>query len=190
MPQRSSFREVLGQRAAEQVEDRSHSDFPILLALRAAGAIERPVDIVRILRRGGLSLTRAHSALQRIADGQAETVEVSSDDVEAITQELARLGVVATPMLVPEVNVRRVRERFNLSESDFALRFGLDLDVVRLWEQGLRPLDPSMRTLLAIIEQRPDVVRAVLAPRARLRGSFPATATHWQPMIARAEPER
>lgn len=63
---------------------------------------------------------------------------------------------------VPVVDVRAVRERLGLSQSEFAEAFGVSVATVRNWEQGRRiPRGPA-RVLLNVIEQEPEAVQRVL----------------------------
>ena len=61
-------------------------------------------------------------------------------------------------------DVRAIRAATGLTREAFATRFGLKLNAVRDWEQGLRKPDPAARTLLRVIEREPEaVVRALEA---------------------------
>ena len=65
---------------------------------------------------------------------------------------------------VPEtVDVKVLRERFGMTQEQFATTFGLATGAVRDWEQGRRKPDRCARILLHMIGKRPDVVREVLS---------------------------
>ncbi len=64
------------------------------------------------------------------------------------------------------VNVRGIRAKLDLTQAEFAARFGLSLGTLRDWEQGRKQPEPATRTLLFVIEQTPDVVAAVVARNA------------------------
>jgi putative transcriptional regulator len=66
--------------------------------------------------------------------------------------------------LVPpvKVNVRAVREKLHLSQSEFAARFGFTAAAVRQWEQGRRQPHGPARVLLTIIDREPNAVRRAL----------------------------
>ena len=69
----------------------------------------------------------------------------------------------ATRFKVPEnVDVRAIRERLKLSQTEFALRFGFSLGTLRHWEQGWRHPEGSARVLLTVIAHNPDVVAEAL----------------------------
>lgn len=127
------------------------------------GKIRQPVEIARLLTKHGMSLRKAHATLNRLTEGEQVTVELRPDDAERVKAEFASLGVWA-PRIHPlgNVDVKRVRERFGISQAEFAARFGLELDTIQNWEQGRYKPDPAAQLLLKIIEMRPDVVEQAL----------------------------
>jgi DNA-binding transcriptional regulator YiaG len=69
--------------------------------------------------------------------------------------------VAAVPPAV--VDVRAIREKMKLSQSEFAARFGFTAAAVRQWEQGRRYPHGPARVLLTIIDREPNAVRRALA---------------------------
>ena len=69
-------------------------------------------------------------------------------------------------MAVPPANVdvRAIREKMKLSQSEFAARFGFTASAVRQWEQGRRYPHGPARVLLTIIAREPNAVRRALTP--------------------------
>jgi len=68
-----------------------------------------------------------------------------------------------TVVHVPEVvDVRAIRRALGMSQRQFAERFGFTLDAVQNWEQGRRRPEGPARSLLKVIEHRPDVVLQAL----------------------------
>ena len=67
-----------------------------------------------------------------------------------------------TKVRVPNVNVRTVRCRLGLSQSQFAARFGFSAASVRNWEQGRTQPEGPARILLAVIARHPEAVEDVL----------------------------
>ncbi|BDC48504.1 transcriptional regulator [Bryobacterales bacterium F-183] len=68
----------------------------------------------------------------------------------------------ATQVEVPLVDVRSLRRKLRLSQSQFALRFGFAAASVKNWEQGrTRPEGPA-RVLLAVIAKHPEAVEDAL----------------------------
>jgi DNA-binding transcriptional regulator YiaG len=128
-----------------------------------AGDMNQPVKVARTLMKYGHSLRKAHEAVTRLAEGRTVATELHATDARAPVADLARLGVTARPVRVPEVDVRAVRERFGLSQAEFAIRFGFALDTVQNWEQGRNRPDAPTQLLLKVIEEYPEAVERVLA---------------------------
>ncbi len=65
---------------------------------------------------------------------------------------------------VPErVNVKAIRRRLQLSQTEFARYFGFNLDAVQNWEQGRRQPEGAARAYLRVIEREPVAVRRALS---------------------------
>jgi DNA-binding transcriptional regulator YiaG len=124
--------------------------------------VEKPVTVARVLTRHGMSLRKAHEVLNRLAEGETVAVELYADNAPSLVSELSSLGVNALPINPPEPDVKRIRERLGLSQTEFSIRFGLELDTVQNWEQGRTRPDPAGRILLGLIEECPEYVDAVL----------------------------
>jgi len=62
----------------------------------------------------------------------------------------------------PIVDVRSLRRKLGLSQSQFAARFGFTAATVRNWEQGRTQPDGPARTLLAVIAHHPEAVEDAL----------------------------
>jgi hypothetical protein len=127
--------------------------------------VEKPVTVARLLTRHGMSLRKAHEVLDRLANGETVAVELFADDGRGLVSELLALGVSALAISPPEPDVKRIRERLGLSQTEFSIRFGLELDTVQNWEQGRTHPDPAGRILLGLIEAYPECVDAVLTKR-------------------------
>lgn len=61
------------------------------------------------------------------------------------------------------LDVRAIRRRQNLTQSQFANKFGFSLAAVQNWEQGRRHPAGVNKNLLKLIDRIPDQVEAVLA---------------------------
>ena len=73
-----------------------------------------------------------------------------------------KTSVRVTTVYVPSVDVREVRRKLGLSQSQFAARFGFAPASVRNWEQGRTHPDGPARILLAVIARHPDAVEDTL----------------------------
>ncbi|HXA49632.1 MAG TPA: helix-turn-helix domain-containing protein [Candidatus Acidoferrum sp.] len=87
--------------------------------------------------------------------------------IEGLTQAIAWTrgendNVRVTLAQVPEVDVREVRTKMGLSQSQFATKFGFPPATLRNWEQGRSRPDAPTRVLLAVIAKHPDAVEDVL----------------------------
>jgi putative transcriptional regulator len=66
---------------------------------------------------------------------------------------------------VPVVDVRAIRRKLKLSQTQFALKFGFAPATLRNWEQGRTKPEGPARVLLAVIAKHPKAVEDVL-PKA------------------------
>src|SRR5574340_53383 len=64
----------------------------------------------------------------------------------------------------PETDVRALREKLGLSQSNFAALFGFNVRSLQDWEQGRRRPEIPIRAYLAVIQRAPRaVIRALRA---------------------------
>jgi DNA-binding transcriptional regulator YiaG len=164
MSTKSSFRAALIRPDGPREKSPVRSGFPVRLVL-TLDDVQKPVTVARLLNKHGMSLRRAHDALNRLAKGGIVAAELYADDAGELVRKLSALGLKAYPISPPQVDVRRVRERLGLSQAEFSIRFGLELDTVQNWEQGRYRPDPAAQTLLSVIEAYPECVDSVLAGR-------------------------
>jgi len=61
------------------------------------------------------------------------------------------------------VDIKAIRERLELSQSEFALMIGVSVSTLQNWEQGRRRPEGPARALLRVVEKRPDAVLDALA---------------------------
>lgn len=59
-------------------------------------------------------------------------------------------------------SVRALRQKLNLTQEEFAIRFQLPLGTVRDWEQGAHRPDKAAQVLLTVIASDPDAVARAL----------------------------
>ena len=173
----SSFREAF-ERRAETPEDAQKSfASPTFRFLLVPRAISQPVTLALALRSHGLSLRKAHEILNRLAAGDHVATELSGAGLDAVelTDELARLGVRALLIRSPNADPKRTREALGLSQAEFALRYGLELDTLRNWEQGRSKPDAAMRLLFKLIETHPQLVASVLTGEREADGPVSAS---------------
>jgi putative transcriptional regulator len=94
-------------------------------------------------------MKRSDSAGESIIRGAKEALRwAKGEDV----------GARVTTVIVPQVDVRKVRRKLKLSQNEFAARFGFSPAVLRNWEQGRNQPDGAARVLLAVIDRHPEAV--------------------------------
>ena len=75
-------------------------------------------------------------------------------------------GEIELPMkavrVVPDVDVRAIRERQRLTREQFAERYGLQVRAIQEWEQGRRKPEPAVRAYMLVIKNQPAAVRKAL----------------------------
>lgn len=64
----------------------------------------------------------------------------------------------------PDVDVKGIRKRLNLTQARFARLFGFSLDAVKHWEGGRRTPEASARAYLTVISRDPKAVMEALSP--------------------------
>lgn len=90
-------------------------------------------------------------AFDKIAEGLSEAIAVARGDIAP-----ARLYVP------PEISVRAIRAKTEMSQDGFASAFGFTVHQVRQWEQGRhRPLG-AMRAYLLTIDIDHEVILGLL----------------------------
>ena len=64
---------------------------------------------------------------------------------------------------VPErIDVKAIRTRLDMTQEEFAGRFGFSVNTLRLWEQGSRQPEGPTRAYLLVIERAPLAVQQAL----------------------------
>lgn len=73
-------------------------------------------------------------------------------------QEPARRFEISAP------DVKQIRERYELSQSEFAALLGVSIKTLQNWEQGRRSPHGAARVLLHVADKHPDAVWDVVQP--------------------------
>jgi putative transcriptional regulator len=61
-----------------------------------------------------------------------------------------------------EIDVKAIREKIDLSQEQFAQRFGFSKRTLQHWEQGLRVPTGPARAFLTVIAREPEAVQRAL----------------------------
>ncbi len=77
-----------------------------------------------------------------------------------------RRGEIELPMkvvrVVPDVDVRAIRQGQGLTRQKFAERYGLQVRAIQEWEQRRRKPEPAVRAYMLVIKNQPAAVRKAL----------------------------
>ncbi len=60
------------------------------------------------------------------------------------------------------VDIRAVREQFEMSQSEMAMFLSISIDTLQNWEQERRTPDGAAHTLLRVMQSEPDAVMRAL----------------------------
>ena len=87
--------------------------------------------------------------------------------IESAREALAfakREQVTGVKVHIPEsIDVRRIRKKAGMSQSEFAEHFGVSVRTVQDWEQGRRVPQGAARAFLVVIDREPEAVHRALA---------------------------
>jgi putative transcriptional regulator len=67
----------------------------------------------------------------------------------------------------PESEVRKIREKYGLSQDKFATMMGISVATLRNWEQGRRKPEGPARVLLRVAATHPDALLNIIAEVTR-----------------------
>lgn len=67
--------------------------------------------------------------------------------------------------VVEDVDVKGIREQFQLSQTQFASMLGISVGTLRNWEQRRRSPEGAARVLLQVAAQHPEVIWEVVKPQ-------------------------
>ncbi len=83
--------------------------------------------------------------------------------VAGMRQVLAHVrGEIELPSYTP-VDVKAIREKIGMTQTEFAQTFSLNLRTVQQWEQGKAAPDVAVRAYLTVIERNPQAVVTALS---------------------------
>ncbi len=73
-------------------------------------------------------------------------------------KDASRTFVIETP------DVKQIRERYKLSQTEFAALLGISVKTLQNWEQGRRTPHGAARVLLQVADKHPEAVWDVVQP--------------------------
>lgn len=96
---------------------------------------------------------------QKVIAGLQDAIAFAKGD-----QSRARVTQYHVPQ---SIDVKKLREGLNMTQPEFALKFGFSLGTLRQWEQGRRSPEGPARVLLTVISHNAEVVKQALEDEAR-----------------------
>jgi DNA-binding transcriptional regulator YiaG len=134
----------------------------VVMFLRPATNREvKPISATMALAKRGLSMLKAKRTVEEMITKGVAVLELPTvEDRSALQNELIEAGVHARPRAEGLVNVKALRERLGLTQEQFALRYGIDIDTLQNWERRRRLPDGTAQRLLRIIEVMPIAASA------------------------------
>jgi len=157
---RSSLKARFARLGPVRDVDRNRSGSPVAFVLRPARARIDTISATRVLAKHGLSMLRAKRTIEAaIETGEARVHLPKVENAGGVIRELESKGIravrLAHAMAVSEI-LPRMRAELGLTQEQFALRFGFDLDALQNWEQGRRKPDRAISAYLRVIAHNPD----------------------------------
>ncbi len=99
---------------------------------------------------------------KRMNKTEANILKSLNESVRWARGEKVR-GVRVSQVRVPtQPDVKAIRARLGMSQTEFAHSFGFSASTLRNWEQGTRKPETTARILLTIIGRAPAIVQRVL----------------------------
>jgi putative transcriptional regulator len=155
----ASLKERFARLGRTRVIDRVRDGSRAVLALRPSRGRKglNTVTLALALAKRGLSMLRAKRAVEEMTErGRVVVLLPNLESGSELAKELAQAGAIAASVATHEVDVRELRERLGLTQEQFALRYGLDLDAVRNWKHKRRKPDLAAQSYLRVIARLPD----------------------------------
>lgn len=127
----------------------------------------KPVSATLALAKRGLSLLKAKRAVEEMTQKGLAVLELPTVESRRTLQtELREAGVNASPRAEGLIDVKDLRKRLGLTQEQFALRYGIDIDTLQNWERKRRIPDEPAQRLLRVIAMLPEQASAALEDSA------------------------
>jgi DNA-binding transcriptional regulator YiaG len=121
------------------------------------------IKAVFALHRRGVPTLKAKRAVEAAIRREKVVLDVPAvENLKRLAAELEDSGFSVSAMTRHSIDLKRLRERLGLTQEQFALRYGLELDAVRNWEYGRREPDTAARSYLTVIEREPERIQEAL----------------------------
>ncbi len=99
----------------------------------------------------------------------AAVAALTDEQIEAAVRDdpdAAPIGFFDLPGFIHIPNVKKLRERLDLTQEAFAATYRIPIGTLRDWEQGRKRPDAPARAYLTVIARSPDAVARLLGEAA------------------------
>ena len=152
----SSLKEQFARLGPVRAVDRVASGSPTDLVLRTSAKSPKSVLATLALARRGLTLLRAKRTVEAAMEhGEAVMRVPMVEDMAVLAGELVAAGFRVAQLSSGIVDVKGLRTRLAMTQEQFALRYGFELDALQNWEQGRRTPDRATAGYLRVINRLP-----------------------------------
>ena len=104
------------------------------------------------------------AAVDALTDEEIHAAALSDPDAQPLPlgsdEEMAKLGLIRIP------NVKKLRERLDMTQETFAAAYRIPVGTLRDWEQGRKRPDAPARAYLTVIARNPKAVASLLEQAA------------------------
>jgi DNA-binding transcriptional regulator YiaG len=166
MSTNSSFKAKLARLGPTRAVDQSRSGSSETLVLDRPDGVPDllSLDAILLLRQQGVPPLAAKRAIETVMHGRRAIVQAEDvADIGGLVEQLRKLGVTCRRRDLAPVDVGDLRARLGLSQEDFALRFNLDVEALRNWEQRRRIPDRAAENYLRVIACAPDLAEQAIS---------------------------
>jgi DNA-binding transcriptional regulator YiaG len=140
--------------------DRVPSGSPAVLSLCPVADLARVKTITAIqsLAKRGMKMIAAKRAVERMVEkGEVVVAVPTNEPGNGLISDLRAAGIKAVRVGAGEVDIRALRQRLDMTQEEFALRYNFKLRALQNWEQGRRP-DALVQNYLRAIARNPEEV--------------------------------
>jgi len=136
----------------------------VILRLGPNLSATKTISATMSLRKRHVPTLKAKRAVEAAVAGKYVILEAPMvEDLQALAGEMKEFGFSMSVVTNKGVDVKRIRERLGMTQEQFALTYGLDVDAIRNWEYGRREPDQAAKSYLTVIDRRPELAQDALA---------------------------
>lgn len=133
----------------------------LTLHLEPTAKAIKSITVVRLLVENGMTMLTAKRAVEKAMEtGQATIVVPSLRNATEFATIVADCGFEAKAVAARPVDVAALRAELKLTQEQFALTYGIDIETLRNWEQGKRHPDRAAEAYLRVIQRMPKAASA------------------------------